>query len=243
MTATSQPTTVALRHLAFEDLGTLAPLLVGRGHRISYLDVPLGAVETLDPLEPDLLVVLGGPISATDDASYPFLRQERDVLAARVAADRPVIGVCLGAQLTAQVLGARVYPAAAKEIGWAPIALTAAGASSPLASLAEDVPAEGAMVLHWHGDTFDLPAGATRLASTALCPNQAFAYGRATLALQFHVEVAPDAVEAWLVGHAAELSAAGVGVPDLRRATGLYGPSAAARGERCLAAWLDAQGL
>ena len=99
------------------------------------------------------------------------------------------------------------------------------------------------MVLHWHGDTFDLPAGATRLASTALCPNQAFAYGRATLALQFHVEVAPDAVEAWLVGHAAELSAAGVGVPDLRRATGLYGPSAAARGERCLAAWLDAQGL
>ncbi|REF69024.1 GMP synthase (glutamine-hydrolysing) [Paracoccus versutus] len=133
-----------LRHLAFEDLGSFAPVLRDAGYQLQDVEA---AVDPLpDPLEPDLVVVLGGPIGVNDGAAYPCMTEERNWLAMRLAADRPTLGICLGAQLMAAVLGARVAPIAEKEIGFAPLTLTAPGRAGPLAHLS-NIP-----VLHWHGE-------------------------------------------------------------------------------------------
>lgn len=230
-------TCIALRHVAFEDAALLAPLLAERGYALRYREAGLDDLAAMDPLAPDLLVVLGGPIGAMDEAAYPFLGEEVRILERRLEAGRPTLGVCLGAQLMARALGAAVYPAAAKEIGWSPVQLTSAGRRSCLRHLDE----EGGRVLHWHGDTFDIPAGATHLASTAVCPHQAFAYGSHALALQFHLEAEAPSLERWFIGHAAEIGAtAGVSVPALRADTDRWSRSAREIGGRCLAEWLDA---
>lgn len=226
---------LAIRHVQFEDLGSLESIITARGGAIHYAEAGIADLTAFDPLDADLLVVLGGPIGANEDDPYPFLADERRLLAARLNAGRPTLGICLGAQLMALALGARVYPGPAKEIGWAPIRLTDAGAASPLAPLAED----GGVVLHWHGDTFDLPAGAVRLASTDICENQAFAFGPAALALQFHVEAATQALERWYIGHACEIAAApGVSVDRLRADTARHGAALERRAARCFEAWL-----
>ncbi|HVS25330.1 MAG TPA: glutamine amidotransferase [Gammaproteobacteria bacterium] len=232
------PATVALRHVPFEDLGLLAPLLTKRGHSLRYVDVPVTDLESVDPLAPELLVVLGGPIGVYDNDSYPFIDAEVALIEKRLASAKPLLGICLGSQLIAKALGARVYPAGVKEIGWAPIELTAEGRESCLRRL------EGASVLHWHGDTFDLPAGARRLASTRVCANQAFSYGAAALALQFHAEAAGPALEAWFVGHTAEISKTpGISVKSLRADTARCTPAIERAGAACFADWLAAQRL
>ncbi len=229
----------AVRHVAFEDLGSFAAVLARRGGKIDYLEAADG-FDGLDPLAPDLLVVLGGPIGAYDEADYPFLVDECALLERRIAAGRPLLGICLGAQLLAKALGARVYPGAQKEIGWGCIALTEAGHLSPLAHLGDAT----TPVLHWHGDTFDLPAGAVRLASTALYENQAFAVGDALLGLQFHPEVTPAGLEHWFVGHAGEIAAtAGVRLAELRTGARRYGEALARAGGAMFADWLDRNGL
>lgn len=226
---------VAICHVAFEDLGLLAPLLARRGIGVRVLDA-VSDLSGFNVLAPDLLVVLGGPIGAYDDDLYPFLIEERALLASRLTAERPTLGICLGAQMMARALGAAVYPGARKEIGWAPIQLTAEGTGSCLAPLGDPAIA----VLHWHGDTFDLPAGATRLASTPLYENQAFVWGRSALALQFHIEATADGLERWYVGHACELAGvADVTVPDLRAASRRFGPRLRPLAEQVLVNWLD----
>ncbi|WP_433884908.1 glutamine amidotransferase [Pseudomonas vranovensis] len=197
-------TLLALRHLYFEDLGNLEPVLVELGYHVQYLDVCTTELTDIDPQRADLVVVLGGPIGAYEEASYPFLVQELELIRSRLKSGKPLLGICLGAQLIARALGAEVYPMASKEIGFNKVSLTAAGQASALASLG-DVP-----VLHWHGDQFDIPQGATRLAESDLCTNQAFSVGSNVLALQFHLEADPGRVEQWLVGHAAELAAQGI---------------------------------
>jgi GMP synthase (glutamine-hydrolysing) len=229
---------VALRHVAFEDLGLLAPLLRSRGWDITLLDVPsadLTDAKVVASIEQaDLLVVLGGPIGVGDAEAYPFLTPELRLIERRLTQDRPLLGICLGSQLMAAALGSRVYPGGAKEIGWGHLQLTDAGKASCLAPLADP----DAMVLHWHGDTFDLPDGATRLASSPLYENQAFAYGRNALALQFHIEADPARLEEWYVGHTAELGAAGISVKALRAATAQVASRVGAQAERIFDRWL-----
>jgi GMP synthase (glutamine-hydrolysing) len=170
-----------------------------------------GVDELFEPiLRSDLVVILGGPIGVYEQDRYPFLVDERRALELRLRDRLPTLGVCLGAQLIAAALGARVYPGGRKEIGWGAVQLTPAGKDSALRKL------EHQPVLHWHGDTFDLPAGCERLASTELYENQAFELGSNVLALQFHPEVEAHRFEQWLIGHAAELSAANVDVPRFR---------------------------
>ena len=224
---------LAIRHVAFEDLGAFEPVLRDAGYQVVYRDAGWDDLARIDPLTPDLMVVLGGPIGAYDGALYPFLEDELRLIGARLAAGTPLLGLCLGAQLMARALGARVAPnPAGKEIGWAPLGLTAAGQASPLGELG-DLP-----VLHWHGDVFDLPAGCLPLASTGPTPNQAFRHGRA-LALQFHPEVTARGFERWLIGHAAEIGAAGLSVPALRAATATHAARLEPQGARLLARFLD----
>jgi GMP synthase (glutamine-hydrolysing) len=221
-----------IRQVAFEDLGTLGPALGRHGYRIQLADA---GVDDLQPAgAADLLVVLGGPIGATDDARYPFLADEAGLLARRLADDRPTLGICLGAQLMARALGAAVYAAPRREVGYGPLELTAAGRASPL----RHVDGTLAQVLHWHGDTFDLPAGAECLAGTPDCPHQAFALGRRALALQFHAEAEAARLERWLVGHTVELGLGGIEPSALREQARRHGPALERQAELLWDEWL-----
>jgi GMP synthase (glutamine-hydrolysing) len=228
-------TAAVIRHVHFEDLGTVAEPLARAGYEITYYDVVHGLPER-DPAKTSLLIVLGAPVGVYEDGKYPFLRGEIDLLTARLAAGQPTLGICLGAQLIARALGAKVYPSGVKEIGWGPLDLTDAAASTPLRYLANTP------VLHWHGDTFDLPRGAVHLASTAICRNQAFCVGSNILGVQFHPEADPTAgIEPWLIGHAAELASAGIDPRDLRDGARAINPSLPAKARKMFAEWL--QGL
>jgi GMP synthase (glutamine-hydrolysing) len=224
----------AIRHVAFEDLGLIEPLLAERGAGVRMLDAGVDDLGGAAVLDADLLIVLGGPIGVYDEADYPFLAREIAAVERRLTANRPTLGICLGAQIMARALGARVYPNSVKEIGWGPVELTAAGRVSALARL------DGIPVLHWHGDTFDLPAGASHLASTKVCRHQAFAAGPAGLALQFHIEATAQGLERWFIGHTGELaSTPGVSVASLRRDTAAAAPALLRHGRACIGAWLE----
>jgi GMP synthase (glutamine-hydrolysing) len=227
---------LAIRHVGFEDLGSLEGVLVDRGYRIEYMEAGVGDLASIHPGGPDLLVVLGGLIGAYEEDRYPFLTDEIRLIEGRLGLDRPTIGICLGSQLMARALGARVHPGPAKEIGWKPLVLTEAGERSPLAAL-NDV---GLRVLHWHGDTFDLPSGATRLASSDVCENHAFSFRRNALGLQFHLETRAGDFERWLIGHAVEIAATpGVSVERLRVDTGKWGTGLEAAAAAGFSRWLD----
>ena len=224
---------LVLRHVSFEDLGVFAGPLAERGFSFDVRQAGVDPVSDAEWRDADLAVVLGGPIGVYETDKYPWLERQTAQLRGRLAAGRPTVGVCLGAQLIAAALGQRVYPGTAKEIGWAPVDLSEAGRAGPLAAL------EGLHVLHWHGDTFDLPEGATRLASTPVTPNQAFALGDTVLGLQFHPEADPGRIEAWLIGHTAELAAAGIDLAAVRADTARHGEAAARAGRALMTAWLD----
>jgi GMP synthase (glutamine-hydrolysing) len=224
---------VALRHVHFEDVGHFAPVLKRQGYGLTYYDIGIKPLKSLDPLAADLLIVLGGPIGVYEEEQYPFVREELAFLTMRLAANRPTLGICLGCQLIARALGARVYPMGVKEIGFSPIQLSPEGMRSCLSVLAED-----GTVLHWHGDTFDLPPGTVNLAYTKTCPNQAFAYGRNVLGLQFHLEISAAHFERWLIGHACELAVASVSVADLRAAAQRNSHIRIRKAESVLERWL-----
>lgn len=227
------PDCIAIRHVAFEDVGLLAPLLAARGFSLRYLEAGIDPIDAAALAAPELVVVLGGPIGVYEEDLYPFLHGELAAIRARLDAQKPTLGVCLGAQLMAKALGANVAPGPQKEIGWATLTLTGAGRASVLGAF------ETTPVLHWHGDNFELPANAVRLASTTACPNQAFASGKNLLGLQFHIEADPARIEQWLVGHTVELGKAGIDPREIRRQAAMFGPATAEKGKAALAAWLD----
>lgn len=222
---------VALQHVGFEDLGTLQPLLLAQGWQIQVLQAGVDALDAAE--DADLLVVLGGPISVNDDAAYPFLADSIILLQRRLQQQRPTLGICLGAQLMATALGARVAPSGGKEIGFAPLLLTDEGQRSPLHAL------QGIPVLHWHGEAFELPAGARRLASTPACRHQAFAIGNHALALQCHPELDARQFERWLIGHSLELAQVGIDPSDLRAQARRYGGPLAAAATAMFHHWLQ----
>lgn len=222
---------VAIYHVAFEDAGTLGPVLAERGIGLTYLQA--GRDDLSPALDADLVLILGGPISVYEFERYPFLTDELKLIEAVVKKGTPVVGICLGAQALAAVLAARVYPGAEKELGWDQLTLTEEGKASPLGVL------EGLHILNWHGDTFDLPSGATRLASTTITPNQAFAYGPNVLALQFHVELPKEDMERWLIGHTLELANSNVDLGEMRATTARYAPATNEASHRLFNDWLD----
>lgn len=225
-----------IRHVAFEDLGTFAPVLAALGYGVTWHEAGRYPLPRRDAAEADLLIVLGGPIGVGDRDDYPSIGEEIAAVRQRLAGDAPTLGICLGSQIMAAALGARVYPGAnGKEIGWSPLRLTETGLAGPLAEIG---PAATA-VLHWHGDTFDLPSEARLLASTPPYAHQAFSVGRHGLALQFHPEVSATGLESWFIGHAVEIAATpGVSVAKLRADTVRHAPTLAHCGPRFFERWL-----
>jgi GMP synthase (glutamine-hydrolysing) len=182
---------LAFRHVPFEGVGLIAPALAARGIEIAYADAFRDAEAQPDWHSAAALLFMGGPMSANDD--LPFIHRELAIIQAALGAGRPVLGICLGAQLLARALGARVYRNPFKEIGWAPVHWTeAAGRDRLFGGLRSPE-----TVLHWHGETFDLPEGAELLASSDACRNQAFRAGSNAYGIQFHLEVTPEMISAW----------------------------------------------
>lgn len=173
-----------LQHVPFEGLGSIAPWLEASGYEITSTRF-FESAELPDPQAIDLLVILGGPMSVNDEGELPWLVPEKRFVREVMRAEIPVIGICLGAQLIASATGARVYRNPVKEIGWFPIQ----GVTSGDTSIFRFPPSE--KVFHWHGETFDLPLGATRIAKSDGCENQAFQLGR-SIGLQFHLETTPE---------------------------------------------------
>jgi GMP synthase-like glutamine amidotransferase len=182
---------LAFRHVPFEHLGRIEPELARRGIGIDYADLYQPGAAAPDPARYDGLIFMGGAMSVND--GLPYLEREARWIAQAVEAGRPVLGVCLGAQLMAKALGARVYRNPVKEIGWFEIELTGEGAADPLFAGA----AQRETVFQWHGETFDLPPGARWLASSPACRHQAFRIGDSAYALQFHLEVTPEMIADW----------------------------------------------
>lgn len=198
-----------LQHVPFEGIGAIGDWILARGHVLSgtrLFEIPAGPAAGLgpaamtvagsatgpsarpvwpDPAEVDLLVVMGGPMNIYEYHAYPWLAPEKAFIARTARAGRAVLGICLGAQLLADVLGGPVTRAPQREIGWWPVEITSAGRAVPVFA---DFP-DGLSVLHWHGDTFAIPPGAIHVASSQACPHQAFALADGRLVgLQFHLE-------------------------------------------------------
>ncbi len=224
---------LVVRHVPFEDLGILAPLLQDRGYAVQYLEAGVDAIDPDALAAADLAVILGGPIGVYETGRYPFLQDELRAIGQRLRQDRPTLGICLGAQLMAAALGAEVAPTGRAEIGYAPLTLTADGLDTPLREI-QSVP-----VLHWHGDQFAIPSGARRLAETPGFSNQAFALGPHILGLQFHLEADAGRIEQWLIGHACELSLRGVDPAAIRADAATHGAALAHCAGLAFGLWLD----
>jgi GMP synthase (glutamine-hydrolysing) len=229
---------LALRHVEHEGLGLLEHTFRERGLVCDVLDMPGRLPRSFDPRHLAGLVVLGGPMNVDEVDRYPFLADEVQWIEQSVAAGLPVLGICLGAQLLAKASGARVYPNAVKEIGWYQIDWTREAANDAILEGCRS----SSYVFQWHGDTFDLPPGATLLATSALCRNQAFRVGNAAYGLQFHIEVTAAIIAEWLdePGNCGELSGLDYINPQaILQATPRRLPAMTELGRTILGRWAD----
>lgn len=179
-----------LQHVPFEDLGSIESSLATGGHQLSgthlYKNQQLPAIEEID-----WLIVMGGPMGIQDEVEHPWLKQEKGFIQQAIISGKTILGICLGAQLIAAVLGAKIYKNRYREIGWFDITRSPEAETTILTTaLPEQVE-----VFHWHGDTFDLPHGAKPLASSSACQNQGFILDNRIVGLQFHLEITPESAQ------------------------------------------------
>ncbi|WP_395244553.1 glutamine amidotransferase [Agromyces sp. MMS24-K17] len=224
---------LVLRHDAGIGLGNLEPTLVEHGYEVRVVDTPATDVPSLDALAPDLVVVLGGDEGAYEGDVHAYIADEIAFLRERVAAERPVFGVCLGAQLLAAAMDAPVRKGPRKEVGYLEVVPTEAGDRSPVRHF------RGVPVVQWHGDTFDLPEGVTHLASSAQYGNQAFSRGDWLLAVQFHPELTDDMHEDWVQRWGDELPEYGHTRDSLRADRARYSPQMQDASRRLLGEYLE----
>jgi GMP synthase-like glutamine amidotransferase len=189
------------QHVAFEGLGYIETWATQNGHILSSTKFFEEEFTFPNLSDFDWLIIMGGPMGVYNEEKYAWLKSEKEFIRNSIEADKTVIGICLGSQLIASALGAKVYPNKEKEIGWFPLTKTNEGKANPFIS---DLPDEFT-TFHWHGDTFDLPNGATHLLKTDICPNQAFLYKDNVIGLQFHLEVTEQTIALMLENGASEL--------------------------------------
>jgi len=184
---------LVLQHIACEPPGAFEDLLLARGAALHRVELDEGEPLPADGTGYDLIVAMGGPMSVNDEDDHPWLRDEKRLIGDAVRGGVPFWGACLGVQLLAASLGADVYPGPVPEVGLLPVTLTREALDDPVfAGLPRQLP-----TLQWHGDTFDLPDGAVRLAGSAAYPNQAFRWGGRAYGVQFHVEVSQAMATEW----------------------------------------------
>ncbi len=227
-------TALIIRHVPFEGIAGFRAPIEAAGYAIDRIDVTDAAFQTVDLVAPDLVCMMGGPMGVYETEAYPWIACEVRRIAKRLAADRPTLGICLGSQMVAAALGARVLPGPVKEVGFSPIRIEAAGEASPLRHL-RDVP-----VLHWHGDTFDVPECCELLASTHHYP-QAFRRGTTLLALQCHPEMGEDPrIANWISadGAKAYMAEAGTNATRVQADYDRLGPATVTAGRAMIAEWL-----
>lgn len=218
-----------VRHVPVEGIAGYREPVEAAGYRIDRADVADPGFATLDFAEPDLLILMGGPMSVYEQDRHPWIASLLGRLSQRLERDRPTLGVCLGSQMIAAALGARVYGGPHKEVGYSALTIR-----HPLLRRLEGVP-----VLHWHGDTFDLPEGTEWLASSALYENQGFRRGANLLALQFHAEMGRDErFDSWVDAWPHDVAAVGTSAERLRADHAAFGPPSLAAGQATIADWL-----
>lgn len=228
----AQPRALIIRHVPAEGLAGYRDPIEAAGYRVDRVDVADPGFSQLDLVAPDLLIMMGGPMGVYEQDRHPWIACQLKRLEKRLAAGRPTLGVCLGAQMIAQALGGEVFAGPVKEVGFHPVTLREV-ADNPLRHVA-DTP-----VLHWHGDTFTLPPDVELLASSPLYDHQAFRRGHNILALQFHAEMGLDPrFEEWLERWGDHVNEAGQDADDLRALHAELGPPAVAAGQAMIADWL-----
>ena len=236
MTLENSPGKVALviRHLDIAHLGSFAPVLERHGYEIRCIDATdIEGPDAADAVRrADLVVVLGGNMGVYQRDEHPFIDHELIALTVRLEAEQPTLGVCLGAQLMAEALGGRVSRGTSTVIGFTKVQLTDAGRDSPLRHF------DGLPLMQWHGDSFRLPAGATRLASSAEYSNEAYRLGDFALAVQFHPELTGAMYEEWIADGAAELAAHGIDASALLEQRDRYAADMERAATAMLGEWL-----
>ncbi|MCU7843498.1 MAG: gamma-glutamyl-gamma-aminobutyrate hydrolase family protein [Candidatus Thiodiazotropha sp. (ex Monitilora ramsayi)] len=190
-----------LQHVPFEALGSIEPWLLEAGYETSCSRL-YASPKLPKPDQIDFLIIMGGPMSVDDERDFPWLKEEKRFIREFIASGKPTLGICLGAQLIANALGARVYPNPEKEIGWFPIQPVSSPDSNHYRFPASTE------VFHWHGETFDLPAGAQRIAQSVACRHQGFQIGSSVIGLQFHLETTPASAQAIITNCRDELQPA-----------------------------------
>lgn len=222
---------LVFQHDPFEDLGFFAEVLDKQGADYRVLRLFHGEMPADDWQHIGALIILGGPMNTGEEDRFPFLRWEKRIIRAAIDEAVPMLGVCLGAQLIAETLGAKIFHGPVKEIGWSQISITPHG---QVDSLLGYLP-ESATVFQWHGDGFELPNGAIHLASSINYKNQAFRLGKSIYGLQFHLEVTPTMIERWIDERSKDLALAPYIIPDKILAdTQNYAPTLKYYGERFL---------
>lgn len=225
----------AIMHATHEDMGSYEFFLRAFGIR----PVPMLArntdIEALDPAEADLVLIMGGPMGVYDADAFPHLHHEVRFAERRIALGKPVLGICLGSQIIAKALGANVYKGPkGKEVGWYDVTVTEAGLHTPVRFFDK---AEGP-IMQWHGDTFDLPQGAVRLASNVNYENQAFSYENHVMAMQFHPEVTELKLERWYSSDKGDMAEVGTNAETIRAAAHRHGDTLRQRNRLFFTEWL-----
>jgi GMP synthase (glutamine-hydrolysing) len=230
----------AIQHIGYEDLGSFENVLKSRGFEVKYFCSRNVDYKTMFANDPDLLIVLGGPMSVHDVENHPWIEHEQKFIEERIATEKPLMGICFGAQIIAQALGAKSYEGSqGKEIGWSKISVNADGQKTPFRHL------DGSMthMMHWHGNTFDLPDGAVLLASSDKYEKQAYSYGDHIFCMQCHPEVTEAKLRLWYSWGADQIEEVGSTIDQMKADAHAYNERLSDQSAKFLNEWLDEQGL